>query len=48
MAAASALVSMLERMAAFHRDLEAIDVSRDDLVEATARIVYQTVTGRKA
>jgi AcrR family transcriptional regulator len=48
MAAASAIVSMLERMAAFHRDLEAIDVSRDDLVEATARIVYQTVTGRKA
>ena len=48
MAAASALVSMLERMAAFHRDLEELDVSRDDLVEATARIVYQTVTGRRA
>jgi AcrR family transcriptional regulator len=48
MAAASALVSMLERMAAFHRDLEALEVTRDDLVETTAHIVYQTVTGRKA
>jgi hypothetical protein len=47
MAAASALVSMLERMAAFHRDLEALDITRDDLVETIARIVYQTVTGRK-
>jgi AcrR family transcriptional regulator len=45
-AAASALASMLERMAAFHSDLEAYGATRDDVVEATARIVYQTVTGR--
>lgn len=45
-AAASALASMLERMAAFHSDLEAFGASRADVVETTARIVYQTVTGR--
>jgi AcrR family transcriptional regulator len=45
-AAASALSSMLERMAAFHSDLEAYGATRDDVVEATARIVFQTVTGR--
>jgi AcrR family transcriptional regulator len=45
-AAASALASMLERMAAFHSDLEAYGATRADVVETTARIVYQTVTGR--
>jgi len=45
-AAASALASMLERMAAFHSDLEPYGATRDDVVEATARIVFQTVTGR--
>ena len=45
-AAASALSAMLERMAAFHADLEAYGASRADVVETTARIVFQTVTGR--
>jgi AcrR family transcriptional regulator len=45
-AAAAALASMLERMAAFHSELEAYGATRDDLVETTARITYQTVTGR--
>ncbi|HEX5614315.1 MAG TPA: TetR family transcriptional regulator [Acidimicrobiia bacterium] len=45
-AAAAALVALLERMAAFHHDLELLGVERDDLVETTARIVHQTVTGR--
>jgi AcrR family transcriptional regulator len=45
MAAAAALASMMERMAAFHVELELWGVSRSDLVETTARIVYQTVTG---
>jgi AcrR family transcriptional regulator len=45
-AAASALVSMLERMAAFHVDLEPLGASRDDVVETTARIIHQTVAGR--
>ncbi len=44
-AAAAALVAMMERMAAFHTDLAAYGVSRDDVVETTARIVHQTVTG---
>jgi AcrR family transcriptional regulator len=47
-AAAAALVAMLERMAAFHTDLEPLGASRDDVVETTARIIYQTVTGRKS
>jgi len=45
-AAAAALVAMMERMAAFHTDLEAYGASRADVVETTARIVFQTVTGR--
>lgn len=44
-AAASALVSMMERMAAFHGDLEPLGATRADIVETTARIVHQTVTG---
>jgi AcrR family transcriptional regulator len=44
-AAAAALAAMMERMAAFHTDLEPWGVSRGDLVETTARIVYQTVMG---
>ena len=44
-AAASALAAMMERMAAFHADLEPLGVQRADLVETTARIVHQTVTG---
>lgn len=47
MAAAAALVALLERMAAFHRDLEPLGVTRADVVETTARIVHQTVTGRE-
>lgn len=47
-AAAAALAAMLERMAAFHSDLEAFGASRADVVETTARIVFQTVTGRTA
>jgi AcrR family transcriptional regulator len=45
-AAAAALVAMMERMAAFHTDLEPYGASRADVVETTARIVFQTVTGR--
>ena len=44
-ATGSALVALLERMAAFHRDLEPMGVSRGDLVETTARIIHQTVVG---
>jgi AcrR family transcriptional regulator len=48
MAAAAALIALLERMAAFHGDLEALGITRADLVETTARILHQTVTGGKA
>jgi AcrR family transcriptional regulator len=44
-AASAALVALLERMAAFHRELEQIGIGRDDLVETTARIIHQTVVG---
>jgi len=46
-AAASALVAMMGRMAAYHSDLETRGFTRDDMVETVARIVYQTVTGRR-
>lgn len=46
--AAGAMVAMMERMAAYHFDFEERGVSRAELVETVARIVYQTVTGRRA
>jgi AcrR family transcriptional regulator len=42
-AAAAALVAMMERMAAFHADLEPFGVTRAELVETTARIISITV-----
>jgi len=47
-AAAAALASMLERLAAFHRELQAFGVTREDLVETCARILVQSTTGRAA
>ena len=47
-AAAAALVSMMERMAAYHFDLEPRGIMRPDIVETVARIIHQTVTGRRA
>src|SRR5690606_4862534 len=45
MAGAAALASILERLAAYHVELEALGVRRGDLVETVARILHQTVTG---
>ena len=45
-AAAAALASILERLAAYHKELEHFGVTREDLVETCARIMVQTVTGR--
>ena len=45
-AAAAAMVSMLERMAAFHAGLESYGTSRADVVETTARILHHTATGK--
>jgi len=47
-AAAAALASMLERLAAFHRELHALGIAREDLVETCARILVQAATGRAA
>lgn len=44
-AAAAALVAMLERMAAFHTDLEAYGVARVEVVSTTARILHATLAG---
>jgi AcrR family transcriptional regulator len=47
-AAAAALVALMERMAAYHFDLEARGVAGEEMVETVAAIVYQTVSGRSA
>ena len=47
-AAAAAMASILERLAAYHRELESFGVDRENLVETCARILYQTVTGRSS
>jgi AcrR family transcriptional regulator len=47
-AAASAMVSMMGRMATYHDEFEARGVSRDAMVETVARILCQTVTGRRS
>ena len=44
-AAAAALAAILERLAAYHTELEPLGVTREDLVETSARILFQTVTG---
>jgi AcrR family transcriptional regulator len=48
LAAAAALAAILERLAAYHTELEAFGVTRGQLVETTARIVHRTVTGGAA
>jgi len=47
-AASTAMATILERLAAYHKEIEYFGVSRDDLIESCARIVFQTVTGRGA
>jgi len=47
-AAAAALASMLERLAAFHREIQAFGAQREELVETCARILVQSATGRSA
>ena len=44
-AASAALAAILERLAAYHTELEQLGVTRDALVETSARILHQTVTG---
>jgi AcrR family transcriptional regulator len=47
-AAAAALAAILEKLAAYHRELEPLGVTREHLVETCARIIFQTVTGDSA
>ena len=44
-AAAAAMASILERLAAYHQELEVFGVTREDLVESSAHILQRTVTG---
>lgn len=46
--AAAALLSMLERIAAFHRDLATGGISDDAVIETVARILHQAITGEVA
>lgn len=47
-AAAAAMAAILERLAAYHVELEGLGLTRDDLVESCARILVQTLTGKSA
>ena len=47
-AAAAALSSILERLAAYHAEIEVLGVSRDDLVETCARIMHQVVAPERS
>jgi AcrR family transcriptional regulator len=47
-AAAAAAASILERLSAYHKEIEFFGATRDDLVETCARILFQTLTGRSA
>jgi AcrR family transcriptional regulator len=44
-AAAAAMAAILERLAAYHNELEIFGVTREDLVESSAHILHRTVTG---
>ena len=45
-AAAAAFAAILERLAAYHKELEVLGVAQEQLVETCARILHQIVTGR--
>ena len=45
-AAAAAMAAILERLAAYHREIEFFGAGREELIESCARILFQTVTGR--
>ncbi len=47
-AAAAAMATILERLAAYHREIEYFGAGREELIESCARILFQTVTGRGA
>ena len=44
-AAAAAMAAILERLSAYHTQVESFGMTRDDLVESCARILVQTLIG---
>ena len=44
-ASAAAMGAILERMAAYHRELETAGVTREQLIETSARIIHRCVYG---
>lgn len=47
-AVAAAMAAILERLAAYRNELTAFGVSREDVVDSSARILFRTLTGRDA
>lgn len=45
LAAAVAMGAILDRLSAYHRELESIGLSREDIVETSAYILHQTLSG---
>jgi AcrR family transcriptional regulator len=45
-AAAAAMGAILERLSAYHREIEPLGITREKLVETCSHILLQTVTGR--
>ena len=45
LAAAVAMGAILDRLSSYHRELEGLGVSRQDLVETTAQILFDTLAG---
>jgi hypothetical protein len=43
-----ALAPVIERLAAYHREIETFGATRADLVETCARLLLQTLIGRTA
>jgi AcrR family transcriptional regulator len=44
--AASALVSILEKLAAYSRNIKRFDATRKELIDTCARMIYSTITGQ--
>ncbi len=45
MAAAVAMGAILNRLSAYHRELENLGITREELVETSAQILHQTING---
>jgi hypothetical protein len=47
-AAAAAMASVLEKLSAYHREIEFFGAGREELIESSARILQQTIAGSTA